>query len=77
MAFSGHGRDHLRETYEAFLENGDEWKTPLELAKQVMGQNGTKKQINPFLYELQKMGLVRKRTVDDRGVAPIWSLRWN
>lgn len=69
-------RDLLREVYEVFLESGDDWKTPLEIARVVFGEKATKKQVNPFLYELKSMGLIRRKTLGENGANPVWTLKY-
>jgi len=46
----------------------------LQVSKKVVGSKGTKKDVNRFLYKLEKEGKINK-LAPPKGVRPLWQIK--
>jgi DNA-binding PadR family transcriptional regulator len=68
--------NQLDSTIIDFLEESEEKSVPtLVIAKAILGKNAKTSQINPFLYDMQKRGLLEKSSDGLNGAKPKWNLK--
>lgn len=54
-----------------YLKSESDWVPTLKISKAVCGAKGTKKMVNPVLYNMLKKGAV-ERQVEENGSKPRW-----
>ena len=66
--------DDIKERILSYLEIEGNYINTLDIAKAVCGKNTTKRDVNKYLYSLEKQGTINKLS-DDNGANPKWKIK--